>query len=669
MTETNLPNDPIKSQNDSADILVQDNLNTETNNQSQTSQEPNEVINYLQSVDGTTENDEPSNQQSQNQIETNENAEQLPFQNSSQDDRNDSNPEGKHAGSENKFVDYNEEEDQNLDNTNITPENSPNGDPQEEEGQNIMNNEDTANNDGDQIENNQINSTNEDTQHDYVDEKSLDNEHYHDEEDEQKVNIEVEQYDEEINDSADSADEIVDFLFNKNQSSKTPVDRRNLNSRLSVRSEQSYQYKSLKKATTSRSTTKTQKYNVTRPFQKKDISEYQNQTEEMPKPEPAEPIQYIGDSDFIQRQNESNERKIKNQSQQPTERGFDPPLYVTDPPPNKTTRPSTTPKKEQSEQTSKNTIKAPPYLEDLFRTSVKPPPSPVPDPVFEQVKIDHLSNDLAHQRRYDLVDAIIGPKKQGSLGRYITIMKNFSIPYRQRNRNECEEPVIHRIRETIQIDDNNYDLVKLKEIIYESISDDCSDPIATEIRPAILASFSNIRPTMIIPRKSPKKGKTQANRNSKSPIVSKKEDKNDNENNSSIINENSVTDDKEIYEFNETTNDENNTSEINNESTINDTKNDEDVEIIGENIKKHAKSPKQTPSKKKTPKSKRKEKKNSAIIDNNLEEDQNDLSNESNEKKTPKKSTLPKRTTPKGAKYFPGFYDNLDFYVLKKPNK
>ena len=47
-------------------------------------------------------------------------------------------------------------------------------------------------------------------------------------------------------------------------------------------------------------------------------------------------------------------------------------------------------------------------------------------------------------------------------------------------------------------------------------------------------------------------------------------------------------------------------------------------------------------------------------------------SNEQSEKEQPtpkKKSVRPKQPTSRGAKYFPGFYDNLDFFKNKSPHQ
>lgn len=504
--------------------------------------------------------------------------------------------------------------------------------------------------------------------------------------------------DSDIEYSIDSEDELIDEIFDENRPTiivrrnyQDEFDKRSVKSLRSVRSSRSN--KSIKK----RHISKIQKYNVTRPFTKTEHFDTKPNPDNEEFKEEHEPIRYAGSKDFLKRQANTDKRRAELRSQEPTERGFDPPLY-TKKEKNKNPNPTYNWRKPKSEAEGYvSDVPANSYLEDLFRQSVKKPPVVVEEPLPEMYKVNRLSNTLARQKNQNLIEVITGKEKTISLQKFISIMRRFNIsntpepdePYAQR-------PLICKIKDIVQLDDDKFDNVKLRNLLINAMIGENMDEVTTELRPPVLAAFSNIRPSYIIPRRNLRK---QAD-NNKGQISTQKKD---NKSHTSIKSQN----EKKSQASSRRKSIDKNKIEVNDDYTT-----DDDSVIIPPKKNAKAKTPQKKASnssvpvndnKAKTVKSRKqrkqqnpepepepepeiinengkrkrrhRKKKNSNADNQSVEnlENVNMESNEPSEKdmQTPKKKEVrPKQPTSRGAKYFPGFYDNLDFYVnSKSPRK
>ena len=513
-------------------------------------------------------------------------------------------------------------------------------------------------------------------------------------------------------DYSDSEYDLINDIFDENRPKVivrrdylTDLDKKSVRSMRSSRSSRSNRSnRSIKK----RHISKIQKYNVTRPFVKTTHFDTTPNPDNDEFKEEQEPIRYTGHKSFLKRQTKSNEHRVELRSQEPTERGFDPPLYTKEKSPKNTHKKTDLP---YIYKTTKNPspIKANSYLDDLFKTSVKKPPVIVEEPLPEMYKVNQTSEDLAKAKNQELIEFIAGKDKTISEIKFVSIMRRFNIS----NVPEPSEPFVPRplickIKDIIKLDDGKYDNVKLKELLISAFIGQDNDEIINELRPPVLAALSNIRPSYVLPRKnlqnsksqkSPKNAsnsqsatKTQRTKSSTKTDSISKQKKNPNNASSTPKNSNKDIDNNQnkiLDDVDYTTDEEIINTKPSKQKAKSKTPQKKSNPVVPANqaetpkaktVKSHKTKNIETPEpveKEEASKGKgkrRHRKRKNEDQNSQREPDLNDSDMESKvlpekEEKKVKKNVRPKPPTSRGAKYFPGFYDNLDFFKNKPPSQ
>ena len=400
-------------------------------------------------------------------------------------------------------------------------------------------------------------------------------EHYKEDNDKLKINEEEEENIDEKN-SSDSTEELLQIIF---------PDKDGNSSNQSTPQKQKRKQNSQSPESTSSSKRGKYTYNITRPVPEDHVAEFPPKQVFVKKEADNKPIKYAGSKEFEERQAEILERRKKIRSQTPTERGFET-LY-------------TPPQKEylnheyvrvtphhQDNYESKTPAK--PYIEDLFRQSVKKPVVAEEEPLPELYRANKTSLQIARDRNQEVIAGIIGFNKVVKERRFILIMKKFNISNIPDPEDpDLPKPLISQVKDLVRISDDEYDAVRLKEIMIAASNGDNSSPLYVTLRPTVNAAISNMR-SFVVPRKSPKRSQ---NSQASTP--------------------------------------------------------------------RSQKSSQNTPSKS----GGKNHRPSTSSMKSELSNTNNDGSTKNSEK--PKQPT-PKQNSAKGAKYFPGFYDNLEIYPPKR---
>ncbi|OHT11424.1 hypothetical protein TRFO_19158 [Tritrichomonas foetus] len=407
------------------------------------------------------------------------------------------------------------------------------------------------------------------------------------------------------------------------------------------------------------------KYNITRPLPDNWVTKLPPEPRTVVQNSEVKPVQYNGIKGFIERQSKSNQHRIEVRSQTPTIRGFDPPLYT---PPEIEYLPNDY-KWVSPQHKDDYVTKTPstPYLEDLFKHSIKKPRPAPEEPLPEISRVNKCSIQIANERNQEIINGIVGQAKIINEKRFISIMRKFNISNNpEPNDPITPRPLICKVKDVITLGEDQFDAVKLKELLITASSGECSG-LSGALRPTVNAAMSNMKPGFICPRKSSRSAqgtpRSQKTGNSQTPTSQKKTPNSTPKSASKATPKSS----SKTTPMKEQSSEDYLTSIDSEESKKPSRKSSDSAKKTQRNTtsNKHAKSriesnPSKTESQQQS--GQKKTRKTSDLVDYEFKEPEN-----ISVQNTPNKSRKPKRSSPKGAKYFPGFYDNLDFYVTKSP--